>query len=354
MPPDQGASSLPNGITPMSEETAAQAILGILGANPPPNATNHAEEVKEAPEVPPEKAETADVPAEEPQAEDETTYSSLEELAEASGLGMDKLLNLSAKTKIDGQESSVPLAQLLKSYQLEGHLTKEQMKLADTRKAFEAEAESSRKELSSRLSQADAVLKQVEDHLMKDYAAIDWNTLRATDPAEFAARQVEMSQRYQQVQQWKKDSLDAAQKLQQEQADKFQKQYQEILQKETEMLSAKLPEWNNQEKAKSEKAQLTDYLKSIGYNDAEIRQMTDHRAIIALRDAMLYRNMAKQANTQAKKVNPVPKFQKPGPKRGEVEQKADKESELMSRLRKSGKPEDAVDILLNRGFFKGM
>lgn len=365
-PTPMGGSSMPNNIVPMSVDQAADAFMGLLGAEekqppaetPKEPAQISKEEVKqeaetqEVPQVSKEAPETEASSEEIQQPEAGPTFDTLDELSEATGLPIETLLNLKTRVKVDGEESIVPLRQLLKSYQLEGHLNRKTMELAEQRKALEAERETAMKDFQGRLQQADTLVKTLEDQFMKDMNSVDWTTLRATDLAEYSARRQDFIERNFQIQNLKQAAVFEAQKLQQEQTEKQQALYQDFLKKEQEMLNTKLPEWSDSEKAKSEKIKLRSYLLDQGFKDAEVANIGDHRAILLARKAMLYDESLKQVAVATKKVTPVPKFVKPGAKRGEAEAKADKSRESMARLQKSGRLDDAADVLLER-FFKG-
>lgn len=345
-----GLNSMPNNITPMSVDQAADAFMGLLGAEQPPE-TSKVEPAEVPKEVETQKEVEVSVTSEEvPKQEEEVTFDTLDELSEATGLSVEKLLNLKTKAKVDGEESVVPLAQLLKSYQLEGHLNRKNMELADMRKAFEAERESVQKDFQGRLQQADTLIKGIEEQFTKDVNTVDWQTLRATDPAEYSARVADFNIRQAQIQNFKQQAITEANKLAQEQSQKQQQAYKEFLTKEQESLNLKLPEWTDPEKSKTEKVKLRSYLLNQGFKDAEVSNIGDHRAILLARKAMLYDESLKQSAVATKKVTPLPKFIKPGAKQGAVEAKAEKTRESMDRLGKSGKLEDAADVILQRLF----
>ncbi|MEW8195223.1 MAG: hypothetical protein AB2793_16040, partial [Candidatus Thiodiazotropha sp.] len=138
--------------------------------------------------------------------EEETEEIELDADVFASALGLeDNALDITDegeikfKTKIDGKENAVTLAELLKGYQLEGHVTQKSQKLSEDRRAFEQERDAQMTELKSALGQATELLKLSEEGLIAEYN-IDWNTLRTENPAEFAAKRQEFQERYNQIQ----------------------------------------------------------------------------------------------------------------------------------------------------------
>ena len=99
--------------------------------------------------------------------------------------------------------------------------------------------------------------------------------------------------------------------------------------------------WRDQSVAQEEKLALINYGKSIGFTDEELGSVTDHRSVLALRNAMRF----DQLQSKAKTVKPVdakptlrPGSSKTVPKRRSGLQKA------QSRLRKTGSVAAATDV----------
>src|SRR3990170_4570084 len=259
----------------LTVDQAAAALKGLLGAKEPPK-TGESKEVKpetkaeatevKKPEEDVQKAEEQGAETEKEGAEksesvkedkDEQTdaeiqLESLEELAEATGLPLEKILSLKARTKVDGIENAVSLAEIVKGYQLDGHLTRKSQELADKLKAADVEREKITTELNSRLMEANQLIGHFEQQFMAEYNAINWNELRQADPAEFAAKK------------------------------------QEYMKTEEEKLYSKFPDWKDPEKAKVGKKEVSEYLMNYGFKPEEVSQIYDHRQVDIIRKAMLY------------------------------------------------------------------
>jgi hypothetical protein len=69
---------------------------------------------------------------------DPAKLSSLTELADAAGLESERLMDLELPTKIDGKEGKARLRDLVKSYQLDGHINQKLATLDTDRKTFES------------------------------------------------------------------------------------------------------------------------------------------------------------------------------------------------------------------------
>lgn len=332
------------GETNTSVEGAAERILGILDAQElPKNQETQTEQATEPTqtdgqaEATTEKEETTSDEGDAQKVEFET----LDQLAEATGLPLETLLNLKARANIDGKEDAVPLSEVLKSYQLSKHVNNQSQELANQRKAFEAERENKLKEVQHRLTEAQALSQQLETELVAEYNAIDWVTLRNTDPAEFAARKQEYNERWNRIQAHKNKSLAESYRIQQETAQKQMDQARDVLKAESQKLLDAIPEWKDEAKAKSGKQELRDYLSSMGFSNEDINSLTDHRSIRIIRNAMLYERASNKATIVQKKVSTLPKVMKPGNQQPK-DANREKVNESMGRLRKSGKLDDAA------------
>ena len=114
-----------------------------------------------------------------------------------------------------------------------------------------------------------------------------------------------------------------------------------LKQQEGELL-AKLPEWKDESKAKAEREAITQFLMDNGYTSKEVSGISDHRAVVMARKAMLYDTMMQKAQAAAKKVENLPtKVQRSGD--GD-KPNLDKRTAAYQKLSKSGRVEDAAAI----------
>lgn len=351
----------------MSDDVATQEgatverLSGILGSMDAPEAPK--ESPKAADEAKPEETAAESAPETEAEQETETEQDSdaeapeadaeeapslpthLTELAESLGVEPEKLYDLKLKTKIDGQEGEATLAQLLKSYQLEGHLNRKNMEIAEQRKALENETQKILAQHQQRATQLEESLAVTAQILNERFQGIDWNQLKATDPVEFNTKYIE----YQQYQGYLQNAFNAVQAEKQQQAALQQQQFHAALKEEHQKLLNVIPEWSDNAIAKREKAEIGDYLKSYGFTDEEVGQVYDHRLVQILRDAKRGRAVQESKPEIVKKVTQAPKLAKPGPKPS----KADQQAETLKDLRKqhrSGSKKAGIDYLIRAGF----
>lgn len=343
--PESGAQSL-------TVDTAAQRILGILE----PKESKEPEVAESAPEV--EKDDSPDfVQDEAPEAEgteakpdsQELSFENLQQLAEALEVPFDDLMErVKAKVKVAGEERDVTLKELRDGYQMEADYRKKTSELSEHRKAFEAERDRVANEINARFQEAQQISTMLENQLMAEYQAVNWNELRATNPAEYAALKQEYNERYNHIQNVK---ANVAQNLQAQQAEWQNKQAQELhhmLVSESEKLQAAIPEFRDKAKAETLKGQLRDYLKSYGYSDQEIKNVYDHRHVLILKDAMAYRAMQSKKPELTKKIVNLPKMQKPGSAKSKADINRERFNQKMAKLRKTGSTHDLASALLEK------
>lgn len=298
------------------------------------------EEAGEAEEAAPEQDEpTGDAPTEE---ETEAKYESLSELAEALGWDLDKVLDLEASTKIDGKEGKARLRDLLKSYQLEGHLNQKLMAHADEKKAFETERQTFLQQHQHKLQQLDVGLKVAQKMLEGEFSQVDWQNLQNTDPLAFNQQYVSFQQRQAQLNHIA-DVLGQERTKAQQQADA---QAQTYLAEQSKLMESKIPEWADAKVKEREIADMAVIMnQTYGVTEQELKGLKDHREILIARDAWRWQKLQKSKPATLNKVKAAPKLLKPGAPQSRAAQDnfiAQKERE---RLRSSGKVRDAKPLL---------
>lgn len=88
---------------------------------------------------------------------------------------------------------------------------------------------------------------------------------------------------------------------------------QQLLTAENAALLSKLPEWRNTEKAKAEKATVSQGLvEDYGFRPQELAQLVDHRMVLVARDAMKWRALQRGKDDRIKQVREAPPVSKPG------------------------------------------
>ena len=277
-------------------------------------------------------------------------------LASMLGLGDDQLEyddqnNVVFNAIIDGESHKVPVSELVKSYQLQGHVNNKSIALENDRKGFHATRDQAYGELTTRLQGLNQLIQLNEQTLLAEYNGIDWDSLRMTEPGEWAALQQQFNQRALQIQQVKDLAGQESQRLTQEQQQQQQKSLQDRAAGELQKMMADNPTWSDQTVMAKDIGEVGAFLRNqYGFTDQEIADNIDHRLMRMFKDAMAF-HAGTKAITDKKIPANMPKFVKPGTGGGDRPslQKARQVKETKQAIRKSGGSLDSVaNALINR------
>lgn len=237
--------------------------------------------------------------------------------------------------KVDGKEIDVTLDELQKGYSRTQDYTRKTQQIAETRKAVEAEASAIRAEREQYAQLLGALKQQLES----TEAPIDMDRLYNEDPIEWVRQSEVMRQ--------KQDKLAAIQseqqRLSQLTAQQRAQEMQAHLASQQEALIQAVPEWKDSKKAQAEKALLVEFGKKIGFSDDELKNVYDHRAVIALRKAALYDQMMSKRGQIKPVINNGPRPAKPSAA-GRVSTTTES-TRAKQRLAKSGRVNDAASAI---------
>ena len=186
--------------------------------------------------------------------------------------------------------------------------------------------------------QADAnVLAGLQEQLHNSTAEPDWNALREADPNAYAVEWAAHQQRSQQ----QNAITEEQNRLRQIHHYQMQENAAAQLSDEQSKLMTAIPEWGDAEVARTEKLALIDYGKSIGFSEEELGNVTDHRSVLALRNAMRFSSLESKAKN-VKPVNGKPTL-KPGSSKT-VPRKRTSLQRAQTRLQKTGTAAAAADV----------
>lgn len=279
----------------------------------------------------PEKAIEVDTEIDAPVAEPEASTDT-EPAAEPDGSKVTIL--------VDGKTVELTPEQVAEAYKnglRQADYTRKTMETAEQRKAADAAIQQAQIERQNYASNLQRMQAQIEGAL-QEQQRIDWNTLLESDPVEYLKQQHLLNQRQaalaqnQQQQRYLYEQHQAEQRV----------QFEQHVMSQREELLAKLPTWKDEQKAAAEREAIKSYLVKEGYSAKDLEAVTDHRAVVMARKAMLYDQMISKAQAATKKVATLPtKVERPGA--GETQQ-VDKRSSAFNRLSKSGRVEDAAAV----------
>jgi hypothetical protein len=242
--------------------------------------------------------------------------------------------------KVDGKEVEVTLDELQKGYSRTQDYTRKTQQIAEARKAVEAETAAIRAEREQYAQLLGALQQQLET---AGEQPIDWDRLYAEDPIEWV-RQRELARDKQE----RKAAIQSEQqRLSQLTVQQQTEEMKAKLAQEQELLISAVPEWKDPQKAKAEKALLVEFGRKIGFSEDELKNVYDHRAVIALRKAALYDQMVSKRKDIKPVVNNGPRPVKPSAA-GRVSSTTEG-TRAKQRLAKTGRVDDAakaIELLL--------
>lgn len=329
----------------LTVEQAAQQIEALeYGEN-----QEQVPQAESQPEPQPQSEEKSDG-VQETQQEPETQeiqISDINDLAEHLEVEVSDLYkNLTIPVNVGGETRQVSLGEWKDAYRSSELSKSEQQELTRLKSEFEKQRTDATGQMLSRLQEADGLLEKAEKMLLADMEKVNWKELRESDPAEYAARRQEANEKLENIKGAKAEIQQKFLEQNQEQQQKFNEQMGLILEKEKSLLRQKVPEWRDAEKAEQERQKLTKYLQAEGWNDVEINNMVDHRAIVALRKAMMWDELQK-AQPEKKKVTLVgKKIVKPGKSQTKAEQlESDFRHDLAEFRKRGGGINDAAALI---------
>lgn len=248
------------------------------------------------------------------------------------------------KVKVNGEEVEVPLSEALKGYSRTEDYKAKTMALADERRALEqakATVETDvRQQYASQLKQATDLFEAL-DPVLAEARQVDWNRLKAEDPATF----VQFSEAVQQRMALINEHREQAARIEQERAQASQQELEAERVQRLDMAATKIvetmPELATEENFQRFATESIGYLREAGFAGDEIMDAVDDRVLI-LADKARKWDLHQQAtaNLPAKKVVPKSKVK---PMTSDA---ADSSRSSKPRLRPTAGRDEKVDFVL--------
>lgn len=239
--------------------------------------------------------------------------------------------------KVDGKDVEVKLSDLKKSYSKDAAAHQRFDQAAEMRKTADAELQRAQQERLTYAQNLQRLQAQTEAAL-QEQQKIDWQALLNADPIEYLKQKELSEQRQNALNQVYARQRELAVQAQAEQAE-YHGRY---LQEQNQALLEKLPAWRDAEKAKADKIALKEYLMKEGYDEQSVSSISDAKAVLLARKAMLYDQMMGKASAAAKKISGLPtKVERPGTGDNPG---LDRRGAAFQKLSKSGRMEDAAAV----------
>lgn len=311
-------------------------------------AAKHGPRAKQAPVVEEDESEDQDAPAgadQDTADEEQDEESETEDGEEAEDEGQAKPAatiadDVIVKVKVNGEEKELPLSEVRKGYMMGADYTRKTQEVAEARRQLHAQAQQYEAGIKQRVDEVGFLAQTFMQQLTEAEGSVNWNELRQTNPAEYAARQHDIQQRKALLGR----AWNAYQQSQAQQQAVQQWQQQQTIAEQQEKLISLVPEWLDNSVADKEKGKLASYLVKFGVPEQDVNNMTNAWQVALARKAMLFdelRNGKQQAGKQ--KLKSVPKFTGVG----NVDPAAhkSKRQKLIERAQKSGDIKDFAAAL---------
>lgn len=339
MPDNSGTAGEATG--PLTQDTAAAVFEGLLGDQFDEPAEEVAEEGEEG-ETPTEEAEDGEEgEPDEPDEQDDDD--SDEDAAEGDD---DALIPV----KVDGKIEKVTLDELKKGYSRTKDYTQKTMDLAEKRKATEAVEAAI---VSERAKLAEIAKTLTERLTANGDPEPDWDALRRDDPVEWAIQRQVWAEKREEAQRL----TGLQQALAAQNAEAQAKNLAAQLEAEQGKLLEKMPAWKKDAaRMQKDMTAIQEFAATeLGFTPDELANIYDHRAVLALHDAMRFRQMVKkQAELETSgKVKTVAKSPKPlvPSGAGNRPSKATARRNAIERVSKTGRVDDAANAFASLGLF---
>lgn len=192
--------------------------------------------------------------------------------------------------KVDGKEIEVPLEEAIKGYQRQADYSQKTAKLAEQRRAHEADVEqfaTEKQSVTEERGQYAHLLRALQARLDElTPQEPDWVSLaQQVEPAEYQRAKATWDA----IQEQKKAVKEESERVAGLQKQENQKQFQTKIAKGRNALLAYEPAWKDPKKWDADRNAIFSYGQAkLGFTPQEIANATDPRAIIAVHKAMLY------------------------------------------------------------------
>lgn len=271
-------------------------------------ATAEPKVVPETPAAPPVAA-AADSPSEAAPEPQEPEYTDLADYLQKTGLEAESFYKMPVTVKMDGQSKAIPLSDVIKSYAQEADYTKKTQALADQRRTFEGERQFAIDTYRQQLSQASALGNLARQQLLGEFQNIDWNKLRMEDPVKWSVMNTDFNQRAAVIDRHLQQVHEAANA---QEAARQQELTQKVIPGEREKLLEARPEWRDEKQFQAARTQMSESARTLGFSEAEISQIYDHRYMVVLDLASRYLALQAKSPEAVKRVRTAPIVAQPG------------------------------------------
>ncbi|HIO04530.1 MAG TPA: hypothetical protein EYN08_02770 [Gammaproteobacteria bacterium] len=317
---DQGKINKPT--TTQTQEAKADKVVQE-------EKTEEAKPTQEATETKTEEQPQSETQSEETQKVEDQVKASEAENAEET-----QVTDLHQVT-VNGEKIDVNLDELKAGYQKDADYRRKTEELAIEKRQLTSDKDRLTKDYSTKLENLNNLTATLNAEASSELNSKELDKLFDEDPNEAAKIERKIRRR-------KETIAQAQRKLRTQQ----QEQFQSVLREEQMKVRLKHPDFGDPVKGATLQTNLRNYMVNRGFNDKEIAGIYDSRIFDVVLDGMSHRNnMNRPKPNLAKKIVKPTQVVKPGVKVNQDEKMSQMRLDKINRLKKSGNPRDAVDLL---------
>ena len=236
---------------------------------------------------------------------------------------------------VNGEKIEVDLDELKAGYQKDADYRRKTEELAIERRQIASDKDRLLKDYSTKFEDLNTLTATLNAEVNSELSSKELDKLFDEDPTEAAKVERKLRRR-------KENIVQAQRKIRSHQ----EQQFQEILREEQKKVALKHPDFADPIKGATLKTNMRNYLVERGFNDQEVSGIYDSRMFDVVLDGMIHRNnLNKPKPNLAKKIVKPTKVVKPGVKVNKEDKVSQSRLDQLNRLRKSGNPKDATDLL---------
>tara|TARA_R100000995_G_scaffold48065_1_gene22931 strand:+ start:6743 stop:7807 length:1065 start_codon:yes stop_codon:yes gene_type:complete len=192
-------------------------------------------------------------------------------------------------------------------------------------------------------------IQELQENFLNEFKTVDWTTLEQTDPTQFMIQRQKFADKRAYLENLRSKAAQNWEVRQNEFKAKRVKTMEEAIEKEQKALITAIPEWNDENVFNAESAKIRQFLKTNGYSEDQVNNITDHRFFVMVRNAMQLNDLQDKTKKVRKKTAAKvgKKILKPGAKRTNAAIKQDADNKVRQNLKKSGSVNDAAAAISN-------
>lgn len=268
-------------------------------------------------------------------ADDESDDQDEDEAEEAEDAGQQELYTV----KVDGEEREVTLDDLKRSFSGQAYIQKGMQEAAEAKK----EAEGVYQALLNERQQLSNLLYQAQSGQIAQPPMPPSRELFNNDPIGYMEAKLSYDEALQNYQ----NQQYQIQQVTEQQNYQMQIAQQQYLQGEMQRLAQAIPEFSDAKTASKLKEDLVQFGSKLGYSEAELSEVMDHRAILVLQKAMKYDQLVEGKSKATQKASNARPMVKPGTKKTGRTGAAKQRQNAQARMKKTGSIDDVAKFLLS-------